>query len=56
MASGSQMCRGIIADLPIPPMKMSTRAQVSTEPPMNTGAAEVAKMFLIPSAVVSLIW
>ena len=38
MASGSQICKGIIADLPMPPMKMSTKAQVRTEAPMNMGA------------------
>ena len=35
MASGSQICRGIIADLPIPPTKMRTIAHVSTEAPMK---------------------
>ena len=55
MASGSQIWSGIMADLPIPPMKMSTSAHVSTEAPMNIGAAELAKMLFTPSAVPWLI-
>ena len=33
IASGSQMWRGNIADLPAPPMNISTRAVGSTIPP-----------------------
>ena len=35
MASGSQMWRGIMADLPIPPTNIRIIAHVSTEPPMK---------------------
>ncbi len=35
MASGNQMCSGNIADLPAPPMKINTNAQVITETPMK---------------------
>ncbi len=56
IASGSQMCRGIMADLPMPPMNMSTKAQVSAEPPMNTGAALLANTPLTVSAVPNDTW
>ncbi len=39
MASGSHMCNGIIADFPMPPMKISTKAQVSTDAPMKVAPA-----------------
>lgn len=54
MASGSQIWRGSMADLPMPPMNISTSAHVSTEPPMKTGAALEAKMLLICSEVAML--
>ncbi len=50
------MWRGIIADLPIPPMKIRTSAHVITDAPMNIGAGLLVNIALMPSAVVKLTW
>ena len=40
MASGNQMCNGNIADLPAPPIKIRSNAQVITESPINEVEAQ----------------
>ena len=42
MASGNQMCKGNIADLPAPPMKIRMRPQVITESPIKDVEAQFA--------------
>ena len=50
MASGNQMCNGNMADLPAPPIKISTIAQVMAEIPIKLNPAAFANM-LVPGSV-----
>ena len=52
MASGNQMCRGNIADLPAPPMNISTRAVGRMKPPAATAlAASTGMNGVAPAAI-----
>ena len=52
MASGNQMCNGNIADLPAPPMNISTRAVGRMKPPAATAlAVSTGRNGVHPSAI-----